>query len=125
MKHVSTYKLFESSDNNPEIISNIKDILLELSDEGYTTIILTPTKLANKVIGISIRKLSPFKLSDISEVIYRIEDYLGEEYKADVGVVTSVPIFNQETFELADKEIWNIEIYFNKYGFVTTPSLKK
>ena len=48
MKHLKSYSIFESSFmkksyseevviKTDEIISNIKDILLELSDQGYTS----------------------------------------------------------------------------------------
>ena len=35
MKYIEEYKVFESNDNDSEILLDIKDILMEFSDRGY------------------------------------------------------------------------------------------
>ena len=37
MKNLKTYKLFESAEEDENIVSTIKDILLEINDIGYET----------------------------------------------------------------------------------------
>ena len=80
MKHLKTYKLFEGLSN---IEDYCRDILLELDDIGFKTIVSDKSK---RDAGLSIRqserieiflsKVTSFTVEDISDTIYSIGEYL-------------------------------------------------
>ena len=75
-------KFYESA--NKEIIQNCKDILLELDDIGFLTIVSGRYKSMNNhaviidEIWISIIK-KEFSRSDVDDCVLRLIDYLGSE----------------------------------------------
>ena len=90
MKYLSTYKLFESSVEDPKpIIEYLKDIFLEVEDDGFNVDVDTLTSLYNwsHVFAVMIYKSesplvsSPdesirFKIKDVLETILRSESYM-------------------------------------------------
>jgi hypothetical protein len=116
MRYIKEYKLFESSfmksqyseeevKKTDEVIAILKDILLELSDIGYTTRvdykILSPRLITNHPqIQINITKLSEDRLLplwnneddkiEFDDVILRVLRYsIGEGYKYEYEGITS------------------------------------
>ena len=83
MKHIKTYKLFESKRYPDEVIQTIKDIFIELEDEHFSIEINEP-KL-NNMMRLNISIISgrggldaPFTLGDIKDEVQRMVDYLQE-----------------------------------------------
>jgi hypothetical protein len=90
MKYLSTYKLFESSVEEPEpTIEYLKDIFLEVEDDGFNVDVDTLTSLYNwgHVFTVVIYKSesplvsSPdesirFKIKDVLETILTSESYM-------------------------------------------------
>ena len=93
MKHIKTFKLFESLDLNSEwsqsvltdeVWSDISDILLELEDDGFvaTKHLSDYKKVSNKlcedVIEIVVNKQSTknFNYEDVKDTFMRLIDYL-------------------------------------------------
>jgi hypothetical protein len=116
MRYIKEYKLFESSfmksqyseeevKKTDEVIAILKDILLELSDIGYTTRvdykILSPRLITNHPqIQINITKTSEDRLLplwnneddkiEFDDVILRVLRYsIGEGYKYEYEGITS------------------------------------
>lgn len=116
MKHIKTYKLFESSfmksyyseeevKKTDEVIAILKDILLELSDIGYNTRVdykvISPRVITNHPqIQINITKTSEDRLLplwnneddkiEFDDVILRVLRYsIGEGYKYEYEGITS------------------------------------
>lgn len=83
MKHLKTYRLFESKRYPDEVIQTIKDIFLELQDDNYGVGVFEP-KLHNMMrLNISIisergESAVPFTLGDIKDEVQRMVDYLQE-----------------------------------------------
>lgn len=85
MNHIKSYKLFENKDNLQEVIETVKDICLELQDDGYTIDldfhpasnynILIIKKLSSTIVNGN-PELLEFNLSDVREVIDRLLEYL-------------------------------------------------
>jgi hypothetical protein len=100
MKHIKTFRLFESLDLNSESVltdevwSDISDILLELEDDGFvvTKHLSDYKKVSNKlcedVIEIVVNKQSTenFSYNDIEEVFKRLIDYL-ESYDWNYSIL--------------------------------------
>ena len=72
MNHIVPYKLFESQEDI--ILQNIKDICLDLVDEGYdvTEVNQYPFEYS---LRITLAK-GGFTIHDISDVVYRLIDYM-------------------------------------------------
>lgn len=89
MLHLKTYKIFES--NIEEMILDVKDICLELQDDGFEVDVETGVYHQGKkgrkdqCILIKIRKFY-FTLKEISEVILRLENWsIQYGYKIIIG----------------------------------------
>jgi hypothetical protein len=134
MKHLKTYKIFESSEEE-DIMSFLNDIFLELDDFNVDI-----NKLPNfNVYSVSIYKtekqsyFSPnksnrFKLKDVLETILSADRYMKSEgYKIDsieskeikddgVGKLTTYRsnILNISNDEFLSKETFGMEIKFIK-----------
>lgn len=67
MKHLRLFESFSGDD----LISTIKDILLELEDEGY---VITYSH-TNRSVTINIKAGFEFKLKDISDTLLRLFNY--------------------------------------------------
>jgi len=116
MRYIKEYRLFESSfmksyyseeevKKTDEVIAILKDILLELSDIGYTTRVdykvISPRVITNNPqIQINITKTSEDRLLplwnneddkiEFDDVILRVLSYsIGEEYKYEYEGITS------------------------------------
>lgn len=89
MKHIKTYKIFESTE------LDLRDILLELQDMGYKVIHNDDVLLAytgkptegvtTKAIWVKDNYVTPSKSvglpwSELKEYALRIKDYLGDKY---------------------------------------------
>jgi hypothetical protein len=82
VKFIKSYKVFESVKNN--IFEDIKDILIELEDDGSigTTINVRENR---KYIGFFLKdhlNYDGFLFSEISDYVFRLKDYLGENFKS-------------------------------------------
>ena len=95
MKYLKKYKLFESSFNE-DIIDELNDILLELSDLGYFvdlreikgTGVLNPDKIKVFIGGIAD---SNFAYDDVKEVFERMTDYMESEGFTILNLFYSTP----------------------------------
>ena len=87
MKHLKTYKIFETigySELTDEMWNEIFDILLELEDEGFATsqdisdVKKVSNKLCEDVIEIVVNKKSTedFSYNEVEDVFRRLIDYL-------------------------------------------------
>lgn len=87
MKHIKTYKVFESTETKQDL----KDILLELQDEGYRVIhnddvMLGATGEPGNIKAIWVRDASNPIYSEgkdweeLRDYALRIKDYLGDKY---------------------------------------------
>lgn len=86
MKHLKSYKVFETdffaADNFDEIKSYLEDIFLDLSDQGFNVEITEPNLKNHYRLQISIvfapnyEKGDPFKLSEIKDCVERAYEYL-------------------------------------------------
>jgi hypothetical protein len=82
MKHIKTYKLFESlSPSMENIVSTIKDILLELDDDGYNTSVRAREPFSPKPITVEVGK--SFNVieydREVKEVMSRVTEFLSKE----------------------------------------------
>ncbi len=77
MKHLNTYKLFEKWNYKQhelsEMVSNVKDILLDLDDNGFKTNI---NFFYNPWITIIVTKKTEFEYSEVIDVVERLKEYL-------------------------------------------------
>lgn len=88
MKHLKSFKVFESGDYLPmegtEIWYNLNDMLLELEDIGYGTEVTDMSNKDEHVIGVQIDKrdengVSSFKMNnDIKDVLFRLKDFMSD-----------------------------------------------
>jgi hypothetical protein len=107
MKYLQSYKLFESFDQNDELIKVLNDICLELSDEDYSffiqdlkgTGILNPEFSWNK-ISVSVTgkpnvgdvwRYKPFTYDDVRDVFERMIEYMNSEDFEILRFVYSTP----------------------------------
>ena len=97
MKHIKTYTLYETVTLKtksfdvlqiPEVVSNCKDILLELNDQGFFTNVNNTNRYPDNIIVLKIRRKlingeydeeNLFKYSEIEEYVERTIDYLKAE----------------------------------------------
>lgn len=113
MKHLKTYKLFES---NLDIISQCDDILLELKDEGFKTKISSP---ADWIIEVVISK-SDFEWSDVNDTLLRLKDFIesnGYILSSRFGQCESHSIYHPETFDIIRTKSTTLK--FEKSGQVS------
>ena len=123
MKYIKSYKLFESLEQGKIIgdgaddYHTIKDICLELEDEGYECLIF-----ANRVkIQKTTQKGSPqaFYIRDVKEVLNRIINFLGEK---KIQGVYAIPVDEFIWHKLDpnkndDISIFNIRIDYEQLEF--------
>lgn len=87
MKHLKTFKLFESNIDNPPLegtalFHDLNDMLLELEDIGYNTEVTDMSNNDEHAIGIQIckrddRGISSFKMTDdIKDSLFRLRDFM-------------------------------------------------
>lgn len=115
MKYLTTYKLFESDDdsldNSGEILKDLKDICLELEDQGLGVSVRNEddhAQLLTYKIGICKRNANGlifFKWEEIGEVVERINDYnkiIGGSIRFCANACTSI---STKYFELSNHPI--------------------
>lgn len=78
MKYIKLYETF----NKKEIDQTLKEICLELEDDGYEISISSPPSFISHHIvnSIKISKGCGFPFSDIKEYLLRMKEYLGDNY---------------------------------------------
>ena len=123
MKHIKTYKLFESIDVN--IKSDIEDIVIELTDcEIYYEIADRKYWKNNTnseeavIIYLRDNQMRFFTIKDIEDVILRLKDYLKDtDYSIDISIPDSDDYMTFDEFikEFSGEELYhiNIIIYYN------------
>lgn len=123
MKHLKSYKLFESIDVN--IKSDIEDIVIELTDcEIYYEIAdrkywkNNTTSEEAVIIYLRDNQKRFFTLKDIEEVLFRLKDYLKDtDYSIDISIPDSDDFLSFDEFikEFSGEELYhiNIIIYYN------------
>jgi hypothetical protein len=80
MKYLKNYKIFEGNFN----IQDIQDILLELEDSRVNGHIATTSGKFKTYIGFhlkEIRDYNGFYFNEISDCVFRLKDYLGDNIK--------------------------------------------
>lgn len=129
MKHIKSKRIFESRDE--EFLEDIKDICLELQDEGFTVnfyndfatrLIIRkfdyqPPHLSNDAIS--------FKYDEVTEVIERMKSFLGDKLKSVEVYLTELPRWSsslwvniqsqvfQEKFDATKDKIRSVEIVWD------------
>ena len=98
MKHIKTKKTFESLTDkvksfftipSRESIEDVKDICLELTDEGYVVDISDDYVICTIVIhgGVQLSEELPeskvFSYNDVEEVVERLQSYLGKRIRSN------------------------------------------
>ena len=110
MKHIESYKIFESS--KKDIIQNCKDILLELDDERYRTRVRYFEKEGDDLpeeIEIEIIKgFNEFNKKDVEEYALRLVDYLATEgFKYHNYIVKKYSEVKSAMFFVEFKKLYN------------------
>ena len=123
MKWIKSYKLFENNEDKAEYI---KDIFLELIDDGFEIDFRKYNKEHNLVrepeskyleVFIKSNDGNKFKISDISEYLYRSIDYMSGfnsviKYEERKWLSTTIRSTNLKDIE--SKEVYRVWIYFYK-----------
>jgi len=85
MRHLKTYKIFESNDIN--VREDLTEICYELTDGRFDIKIYDGSEFpgwGNKILCINLsdyRDYDGFSFDEVREVILRVVDYLGDRYK--------------------------------------------
>lgn len=77
MKHLKTYKLFESID--PDLEYDIRDIVADLEDLDEIGVYITTTLDDKPIIIFQHKSNLEFNFADIEYYVFRIVNYLGKE----------------------------------------------
>lgn len=93
---IKSFSLFESFDDSLDILSVVKDMLLDLSDLDYVTNCVIRRMDSREYIRIGISKIvisedNSFEWVDIKEIMDPIIDYLaseGYQYRKDKGTLS-------------------------------------
>lgn len=117
MKHLKSYKIFESID----IINTLNDICLELNDDGFrgygsSDSDVKPVRASGSFgqgVSILMTKDGGFYFDDIKDIIYRITDILGDKldtfkYSCKVSLR---PWRKGDIDKLKDESMENIKMY--------------
>jgi hypothetical protein len=94
MIYLKTYESYNDI-NYDIIIDDIKDICLELSDDGFNIVIVEPNyKNLNRlqisiILSRNMEKADLFELGDVKDTILRIGDYLNK-YKFIISEIDSL-----------------------------------
>lgn len=97
MKHLKTYKSFESTyQYSDEVLKDIQDMIIELNDSGRISAkvisshfgTLTKTNQGGRTykdyVGFFVKgtyDMDGFNFSEIEDYVFRIKDYLGDKYR--------------------------------------------
>lgn len=111
MKHIKTYKVFESI--TPDNIQDIKDILVEVEDMGYS--ITVRGNKGNKLWYIEVEtKYTMVRWSELKEYVERIFEYLGNVMMINIMDI-SLRV-NQHVSYIHDTDlnypVYSISIFF-------------
>jgi len=115
------------------IIDDIKDICLELSDDGFNVVVVEPNyKNLNRlqvsiILSHNMEKADLFKLDDVKDTILRIGDYLNK-YKFIISEIDSLAWIRKDgsirqpskldlSFDIEewdnDQEVMLVNIYYD------------
>lgn len=123
MRHLKTYNLFENS--NSELVSDVKDIFLDLSDEGFNVDVGSNPSGVN-VFYIDINGKFGFNWSEFDNMFIRAKEYIEEnsqwklyevsiKYETDklrARVISSQKELNEYSYsDLKSNEIYEIGAY--------------
>lgn len=89
MNHLSSYKLFEAYLTDEEIISYLRDISLELVDEGFEVdISATDNWGPIRRFLVVIKKESGFNIKDTKDTIEQMTNYMEQEkfYRGEINI---------------------------------------
>jgi len=125
MKHLKSYKLFESlaSDyrNAQEIKADIEDILLELTDYQIEYNVKEVKYYKDGINGEDCLRVFVkdnqdrfFRLEDIMDVLLRIKDYLKDsDYSIDIGMLNADGYLDIDNFmkEFSGEELYKLNIF--------------
>lgn len=120
MKYLKLFKIFESN----SYIYDIKEIFIQLVDDGYDIKVFTPEKTPVSLrdnpksyldsIQIEIKSDDKFKISDISSELLRLKDYIGDSYKYLIKYETrkwlSEKDFIDDLSKIEYKEVYKVFI---------------
>jgi len=119
MKHLKSYKLFESV--SADIKDDIEDILLELTDYHIEYSVTELKYYKDGIKGedclrvyIKDNQDRFFRLEDIMDVLLRIKDYLKDsDYSIDLGIPNSDDYLYIDYFmkEFSGEELYNLNIF--------------
>ena len=119
MKHLKSYKLFESI--STDIKADIEDMLLELTDYQIEYNVTELKYYKDGIKGedclrvyIKDNQDRFFRLEDIMDVLLRIKDYLKEsDYSIDLGIPNSDDYLDIDYFmkEFSGDELYNLNIF--------------
>jgi hypothetical protein len=120
MKYIKGYKIFENNEDKAEYI---RDIFLELIDDGFEVDIRKRTEgdPESKYLEVFIKNNdgNKFKISDISEYLYRSIDYMSGfnsviKYEERKWLSPTIRATNLKDIE--SKEVYRVWIYFYRPG---------
>jgi len=120
MKYIKAYKIFENNEDKAEYI---EDIFLELIDDGFKVNFKKRTnkepesKYLEIVITNNFDLIDKFKLSDISEYLYRSIDYVSgfnSVIKYEERRWHSSTINSNNLKDIENKEVYRVHIDFYK-----------
>jgi hypothetical protein len=108
MRYLKKYKLFETSKITQEFQDEISDILLELQDEGFFTVVKSPADSDSKVPG----KMDKYftEVSDMS-----IEIIVYKDYKVDFKYSEIEDVFNRIIDYLTPYQFKYFIFYLSEY----------
>ena len=126
MKHLKTYKVFESSSEDSDIVLDIRDILFELDDyDGIEYHVKNinyykddkPYKPYPSIrVEIKDNKYGFFRLEDIMDVLLRLKDYLKEtNYDIDMGYSGDYYPIDDFIDEFDGEELPRIHLFIYKH----------
>lgn len=97
MEFIKSYKVFES-DVDSHMISDIKDILIELEDDGIIGTIINNTKGKNRKYVGFYKKVDTDEgiyFEEISDYVFRLKDYIGDKFRL-CSVIFKDPNLNRK-----------------------------
>lgn len=85
MKHLKTYKSFESTyQYSDEVLKDIQDMIIELNDSGRISASVVPSQKFGTYVGFFVKgadDMGGFYFGEIEDYVFRIKDYLGTRYR--------------------------------------------
>lgn len=108
MKHLKSYKIFENIDNVNDIINDIRDIVVELEDEGFDVYINDEESLGQIKIMFQKNMVNGsgeiFNIYEIKECVDRILNFLSMDSRNNIDL-------DETTFTAIDRSYNRYELY--------------